>query len=48
MQVRLTASQLDVTILNDDDPGTITFKGPTTLAIKNKETVQIPVIRKDG
>jgi len=47
-KVRLTASQLDVTILNDDDPGTITFKGPTTLAIKNKETVQIPVIRKDG
>jgi len=47
-KTRLTTATVMVTILNDDDPGTITFKEPTTRAIKNKETVQVPVIRKDG
>jgi solute carrier family 8 (sodium/calcium exchanger) len=46
--VNVTTSTTAVTILNDDDPGTIEFKEKTCVANNTKETVKIPIIRKDG
>jgi solute carrier family 8 (sodium/calcium exchanger) len=47
-KTKVVTSTVEITILNDDDPGTISMKEKMFRAIKGKETVQIPVERKDG
>lgn len=47
-EVTITTSTTAITILNDDDPGTISFKDKTCVGVNTKPTVKIPVIRKDG
>ncbi|CAG0887576.1 unnamed protein product [Darwinula stevensoni] len=39
---------LEITILNDDNPGTLMFKKRGMLVQESVGTLQIPVIRKDG
>lgn len=47
-EIVIGTATTQVTILNDDDPGTISFEAKTFHAMDTKQTVSIPVVRKDG
>jgi solute carrier family 8 (sodium/calcium exchanger) len=47
-EIVIGTATTQVTILNDDDPGTISFEAKTFHAMDTKQTVEIPLIRKDG
>jgi len=46
--VVLSRATTQITILNDDDPGVITFDSKTCQALSAKPTVKLKLLRKDG
>jgi len=48
MEVVVGTATTQVTILNDDDPGSISFDSKTFHAMDTQQTIEIPIVRKDG